>query len=73
MDFEKPDYTRFPHFKDVEGSETVIEPGEVLYIPIYWFHHVESLLKGGCTISINFWYKVILLFMGTYYLFVRIF
>lgn len=57
VDFEKPDYACFPNFKDVEGIETVIEPGEVLYIPIYWFHHVESLLKGGYTVSINFWYK----------------
>ncbi|XKL68822.1 hypothetical protein PGB90_006591 [Kerria lacca] len=57
VDFEKPDYNRFPNFKDACGFETVLEPGEVLYIPMYWFHHVESLLRGGYTISINFWYK----------------
>lgn len=58
VDFEKPDYNRFPNFENVQGYETFIQPGEVLYIPTYWFHHVESLLKGGPTVSINFWYKV---------------
>lgn len=25
---------------------------------MYWFHHVESLIRGDYTMSINFWYKV---------------
>ncbi|XP_030766191.1 hypoxia-inducible factor 1-alpha inhibitor-like [Sitophilus oryzae] len=58
VDFDKPDYTRFPRFKFAKGYETVVEPGDVLYIPIYWWHHIESLMRGGPTISVNFWYKV---------------
>lgn len=58
VNFEDPDYNRFPNFKDVKGYETVVGPGEVLYIPVYWFHHVESLPDNQYTISVNFWYKV---------------
>ncbi|CAH1169652.1 unnamed protein product [Phaedon cochleariae] len=57
VDFERPDYARFPKFRNVRGVETVIEPGDVLYIPKYWWHHVESLMRGGPTITVNFWYK----------------
>jgi hypothetical protein len=31
-----PDYTRFPKFRDVLGYTTVLEPGDVLYIPECW-------------------------------------
>lgn len=58
VDFDRPDYSRFPKFKDAKGYEAIVGPGDVLYIPIYWWHHVESLMRGGHTISINFWYKV---------------
>ncbi|KAL1518039.1 hypothetical protein ABEB36_001725 [Hypothenemus hampei] len=57
VDFDKPDYEKFPNFKRANGCETVVEPGDVLYIPIYWWHHVESLMEGGTTVSVNFWYK----------------
>ncbi|ELU06865.1 hypothetical protein CAPTEDRAFT_183371 [Capitella teleta] len=57
VDFENPDYERFPLFKDVAGQEAVLGPGDVLFLPMYWFHHFESLLDGGLTTSVTFWYK----------------
>ncbi|XP_008117604.2 hypoxia-inducible factor 1-alpha inhibitor [Anolis carolinensis] len=57
VDFDNPDYERFPNFQNVVGYETVVGPGDVLYIPMYWWHHIESLLNGGTTITVNFWYK----------------
>eukprot|EP00069_Balaena_mysticetus_P013177 bmy_21980T0 len=57
VDFDNPDYERFPNFQNVVGYETVVGPGDVLYIPMYWWHHIESLLNGGITITVNFWYK----------------
>ncbi|CAH1793965.1 unnamed protein product [Owenia fusiformis] len=57
VDFDNPDLEKFPRFKEVEPIEAVVGPGEVLYIPMYWWHHVESLQNGGQTTSINFWYK----------------
>ncbi|XP_054655274.1 hypoxia-inducible factor 1-alpha inhibitor [Dunckerocampus dactyliophorus] len=57
VNFDHPDYERFPKFKNVFGYEAVVGPGDVLYIPMYWWHHIESLLNGGVTITVNFWYK----------------
>ncbi|XP_035461571.2 hypoxia-inducible factor 1-alpha inhibitor isoform X2 [Scophthalmus maximus] len=57
VDFDNPDYERFPNFRNVVGYEAVVGPGDVLYIPMYWWHHIESLLDGGVTITVNFWYK----------------
>lgn len=58
VDFERPDQSRFSKFREARGMEAVVGPGEVLYIPIYWWHHVESIMRGGYTVSVNFWYKV---------------
>jgi len=58
VDFDNPDYIKFPKFKEACGYEVIVGPEDVLYIPMYWFHHVESLMHGGCTVSVNFWFKV---------------
>lgn len=42
VDFDNPDFDKFPHFRDIRGLEAVVEPGEVLYIPKYWWHYIES-------------------------------
>ncbi|RZF37054.1 hypothetical protein LSTR_LSTR012397 [Laodelphax striatellus] len=57
VDFDRPDFTRFPNLKNLRGCEAVVGPGDVLYIPNYWWHHIEALMGGGYTISVNFWYK----------------
>uniref|UniRef100_A0A8C9PQ60 JmjC domain-containing protein n=1 Tax=Spermophilus dauricus TaxID=99837 RepID=A0A8C9PQ60_SPEDA len=57
VDFDNPDYKRFPNFQNVVGYETLVGPGDVLYIPMYWWHHIESSLNGGITITVNFWCK----------------
>lgn len=36
VNFENPDYERFPLFKDVAGQEAVLGPGDVLFLPMYW-------------------------------------
>jgi hypothetical protein len=50
----KPDYDKHPRFRDAVAHECVLQPGEMLHIPPYWWHHVESL---DTAISINFWWK----------------
>jgi lysine-specific demethylase 8 len=34
--------------------ETLLEPGDVLFIPAFWWHHVISI---DVSISINYWWK----------------
>ncbi|KAF6208048.1 hypothetical protein GE061_016498 [Apolygus lucorum] len=57
VDFDDPDLAKYPKFAEASASEAIVGPGDVLYIPNYWWHHVESLMKGGYTVSVNFWYK----------------
>jgi hypothetical protein len=51
VDAERPDLARFPRFAKVRLIETVLEPGEGLFIPVAWWHHVRSL---DVTISVTF-------------------
>ena len=57
VDFENPDYDRFPGFAEAEANASVTElaPGDVIYIPNMWWHQVESLsvING----LVNFWWQ----------------
>lgn len=33
----------FPDFSNVRGSEVILQPGDVLYVPTYWIHYITSL------------------------------
>jgi len=54
VDIFNPDLCHFPKFADVEAMDCIVSPGDVLYIPAYWWHHIISLSE---TVSVNFWYK----------------
>jgi len=54
VDYREPDFSRFPRFVDVKPYEAVLGPGDVLFVPQYWWHHVENL-DDGC-VSVNFWF-----------------
>jgi len=51
VDCEAPDYDRYPLFRKVFRQEVVLEPGEALFIPVGWWHHVRSL---DVSISVSF-------------------
>ncbi|KAF2361559.1 JmjC domain [Trinorchestia longiramus] len=57
VDLSRPDFERFPGLRHIKGHEAVVGPGDVLYIPIYWWHEVHSLPPDPYTVSLNFWYK----------------
>ena len=42
----------FPLVSKVEAVEVVLQPGDLLYMPPLWFHHVESM---SVSISVNVW------------------
>lgn len=50
---EKPDLKQFPKFPIHDKIEVVVNPGEILYLPPFWWHHVTSLDEN---ISLTFWY-----------------
>jgi hypothetical protein len=53
VDPELPDFERFPLLERATAYECVIEPGDTLFIPANWFHHVRGLEKS-ITVSHNF-------------------
>ena len=53
IDLEQPDLEEYPKFCQTRALAGVIEPGELLYLPAYWWHHVRSL---QISISVNFWW-----------------
>jgi hypothetical protein len=42
VNFESPDFEKFPKFRNIAGVDAVVGPGDVLYIPNYWWHYIES-------------------------------
>ena len=53
VDPDAPDYDRFPRFRSAEKSVFDLAPGELLYLPGGWWHHVRSLEES---FSINWWW-----------------
>ena len=51
-----PDYRRFPKFREALGAALSAElaPGDSIYIPPLWWHHVESLNKFN--LLVNYWW-----------------
>jgi len=54
VDCDAADYNRFPLFRDAQRIEVTLEPGEVLFIPVGWWHHVRSLEASISVSFINF-------------------
>jgi ribosomal protein L16 Arg81 hydroxylase len=43
VDLECPDYEKYPLFRQVQVIETILEPGEIIFIPVGWWHQVKAL------------------------------
>lgn len=57
VDFRNPDYDKFPLFKfaEAQGMSAELEPGDAVFIPSMWMHHVEGL--SDFNILINYWWN----------------
>lgn len=53
VEVEAPDLTKFPLFASAEYVEAVLEAGELLYIPLQWWHYIRSL---STSFSVSFWF-----------------
>lgn len=43
VDCERPDYAKYPHFRSAVSTDVTLNPGEVLFIPVGWWHYVKAL------------------------------
>ncbi len=58
VQFARPDFGRFPRFRDALSAACVAElgPGDALFIPTLWWHHVESL-DQKLNVLVNYWWN----------------
>ena len=43
IDLDQPDLVRYPLFAQVKVLDVIVEPGETVFLPLGWWHHVTSL------------------------------
>lgn len=57
VDLNNPDFSRFPLFKYAlaEAYSAELAPGDAIFIPMLWWHHVESLEKVNALM--NYWWN----------------
>ena len=54
IDVERPDVKRFPSLRRARALEAVLEPGDVLWLPRFYWHYVHQLDAPSENISLNF-------------------
>jgi hypothetical protein len=65
VDFANPDYARFPRFREALAQAQVaeLEPGDAIFIPSMWWHHVEALAPFN--VLVNYWWRQSPAYMDT--------
>lgn len=54
VDVENPDLANYPEFELGNFQECILNPGEVLFIPVKYWHYVRSL---NISFSVSFWWS----------------
>ena len=49
----KPDYNRFPDFKNAQPYIVELSAGETLFLPSFWWHHLKNEEES---IAVSFWW-----------------
>lgn len=57
VDFDDPDFDRFPRFQRAMDAARVaeLEPGDMLFFPALWWHQVEAL--DDFNMMMNYWWN----------------
>jgi len=57
VSLENPDFQRFPRFREALAAAQVaeLEPGDAIFIPALWWHHVVSL--DVVNVLVNYWWE----------------
>jgi len=53
VDVDNVDGAAFPHFRQSPYYECEMQAGELLYIPIFWWHYVRATAPSAC---VSFWF-----------------
>ncbi|KAK3103959.1 hypothetical protein FSP39_023261 [Pinctada imbricata] len=59
VDITSPDFTRFPKFADTHPLNCTISEGDVLFMPSFWWHEVQSYPNTDTSrnVAVNLWYE----------------
>ena len=62
---DQPDFERFPRFREALASAQAadLEPGDALFVPYMWWHHVES--RERFNVLVNYWWDEIPAWQGS--------
>lgn len=65
VEFERPDFERHPRFRDALASAQTaeLEPGDAIFIPSMWWHHVRSLEPFN--VLVNYWWRSVPSFLSS--------
>lgn len=65
VDFADPDLKKYPRFTQALAAAQVaeLEPGDALFLPSLWWHHVEAL--DAINILVNYWWSSEPAFLGS--------
>jgi hypothetical protein len=65
VDFANPDFERHPRFHEAlaSGQGAVLEPGDAIFIPSMWWHHVQGL--DAFTVLVNYWWSSVPAYLPT--------
>ncbi|MDO3388264.1 cupin-like domain-containing protein [Gilvimarinus sp. SDUM040013] len=57
VDLHNPDFDRYPRFQSALDSAFAVElePGDAVFIPMLWWHHVDALEKVNALM--NYWWN----------------
>jgi hypothetical protein len=57
VDLANPDFEKFPRFREAMSAGVVaeLEPGDAVFIPSMWWHHVQGLSKFNTLV--NYWWS----------------
>lgn len=54
VDVEKPDLEKFPKFAEAPFQSCILSPGDILFIPVKYWHYVRAL---DLSFSVSFWWS----------------
>jgi hypothetical protein len=59
VELTRPDHARYPKFAEAlrHARSAELGPGDAIYIPYGWWHHVESLAPFN--VLVNYWWDVV--------------
>ncbi len=64
VDLQQPDFDKYPRFREALKHAHVadMEPGDAIFIPSMWWHHVEGL--DSLNVLVNYWWREVPAYLG---------